>query len=487
MNPPGETPQQPPLRIPPVRQGYRSATAGAARPRRPAPRPPVRKRAAAYMAPAFAPRARVRQESLGALPPPRAARPAPAPAGDDGAAAAAAWVRYVHVSGDPYWHNAATGESRWTEPKPAPPAPAPAALAPSARRPVDGGVGGNEPAKPAAAAAADSSSSDDDSSSDDEPAKPAAKAADSSDDSSDSDSSDDDEPAKPAAAAASSSDDSSSDDDDDDAPVAKKAKTEASASASGGEEVDRTVYLKGLPWSADESSVTAWMASCGSVERVELPIGADGRASGAAFVVFSNDGEAEAGLEKNGETFPDSERWIKVLRGQHGRREWDDAGKPNDDNVTSIFIGNLSWTVEESHVRECFANCGEIQSVRFSTDRETGEFRGFGHVDFDTPDAATAAVALAGAFVDNRAIRVDYAKPKPPRESWGGGGGGGYSSPGGGRGGGRGGGKGGGRGGGRGGGKGTGGGRGRGKGGGDTLRRGSGAIATSTGKKTTFD
>jgi hypothetical protein len=176
MNPPGETPQQPPLRIPPVRQGYRSATAGAARPRRPAPRPPVRKRAAAYMAPAFAPRARVRQESLGALPPPRAARPAPAPAGDDGAAAAAAWVRYVHVSGDPYWHNAATGESRWTEPKPAPPAPAPAALAPSARRPVDGGVGGNEPAKPAAAAAADSSSSDDDSSSDDEPAKPAAKA-----------------------------------------------------------------------------------------------------------------------------------------------------------------------------------------------------------------------------------------------------------------------------------------------------------------------
>ena len=87
------------------------------------------------------------------------------------------------------------------------------------------------------------------------------------------------------------------------------------------------------------------------------------------------------------------------------------AAKPNDDNVTSIFIDNLSWTVEESHVRECFANCGEIQSVRFLTDRETGEFRGFGHVDFDTADAATAAVALAGAFVDNRAIRVDYAKP----------------------------------------------------------------------------
>ena len=120
---------------------------------------------------------------------------------------------------------------------------------------------------------------------------------------------------------------------------------------------------------------------------------------------------------------------LKSCEGRTAAANGTTPGKPNDDNVSSIFIGNLSWTVEEEHVRECFANCGEILSVRFSTDRETGEFRGFGHVDFDTPDAATAAVALAGAWVDNRQIRVDYAKPKPPRDSWGGGGGGGGYSP----------------------------------------------------------
>ena len=84
-------------------------------------------------------------------------------------------------------------------------------------------------------------------------------------------------------------------------------------------------------------------------------------------------------------------------------------------------------------------------------------------------------MALAGAWVDNRQIRVDYAKPKPPRDAWGSGGGG-YSPRG--------------RGGGRGkGGGGRGGGRGKGASprGGATLKRGSGAIATSTGKKTTFD
>ena len=49
--------QQPPLQIPPVRQGY------GRRPAHRSPPPPVRKRAAAYMAPARA-APRVRQDSL---------------------------------------------------------------------------------------------------------------------------------------------------------------------------------------------------------------------------------------------------------------------------------------------------------------------------------------------------------------------------------------------------------------------------------------
>ena len=71
--------QQPPLQIPPVRQGY------GRRPAHRSPPPPVRKRAAAYMAPALA-APRVRQDSLTTLPPPArapapaAARPAPAAA-----------------------------------------------------------------------------------------------------------------------------------------------------------------------------------------------------------------------------------------------------------------------------------------------------------------------------------------------------------------------------------------------------------------------
>lgn len=37
--------------------------------------------------------------------------------------------------------------------------------------------------------------------------------------------------------------------------------------------------------------------------------------------------------------------------------------------------------------------------VRFATDRETGEFRGFGHVDFADENGPEKAVAMAGTPV----------------------------------------------------------------------------------------
>ena len=51
---------------------------------------------------------------------------------------------------------------------------------------------------------------------------------------------------------------------------------------------------------------------------------------------------------------------------------WDQAG------CRTCFLGNLAWSVEEENVTELFSQCGTIQQVRFATDRETGDFKGFG-------------------------------------------------------------------------------------------------------------
>jgi len=72
-------------------------------------------------------------------------------------------------------------------------------------------------------------------------------------------------------------------------------------------------------------------------------------------------------------------------------------------------------------VKEVFGHCGEISNVRLATDRETGDFKGFGHIEFAETEATDKAVAMAGQDVCGRAVRVDYANERKPAFGSGGG------------------------------------------------------------------
>lgn len=54
---------------------------------------------------------------------------------------------------------------------------------------------------------------------------------------------------------------------------------------------------------------------------------------------------------------------------------------------------------------------GEVARVKLATDRETGDYRGFGHVEFTEEASADKAVAeLAGKKLCGREVRLDWAK-----------------------------------------------------------------------------
>ena len=57
-------------------------------------------------------------------------------------------------------------------------------------------------------------------------------------------------------------------------------------------------------------------------------------------------------------------------------------------------------------VGQTFRECGDIKSVRFGENQETGVFRGFGYVEFFDASCVDAAVELAGLDVMGRPIRV---------------------------------------------------------------------------------
>jgi RNA recognition motif-containing protein len=82
----------------------------------------------------------------------------------------------------------------------------------------------------------------------------------------------------------------------------------------------------------------------------------------------------------------------------------------------NIYVGNLSYTLEESELQDAFAEFGEVSSVKILMDRETGRSRGFGFVEMPNQAEGEAAVAqLNEKDVGGRALRVNEARPREER------------------------------------------------------------------------
>lgn len=94
--------------------------------------------------------------------------------------------------------------------------------------------------------------------------------------------------------------------------------------------------------------------------------------------------------------------------------------------TAKLYVGNLSFGVGDSMLRDQFTPHGTVQSASVVMDRETGQSKGFGFVEMSSSQEAQAAIqALDGVELEGRAMRVNEAKPREDRPRGGGGGGGG--------------------------------------------------------------
>lgn len=88
----------------------------------------------------------------------------------------------------------------------------------------------------------------------------------------------------------------------------------------------------------------------------------------------------------------------------------------------SVYVGNLSYEVTQDTLSAVFAEYGAVKRVQLPTNRETGQLRGFGFVEMGTEEEETAAIeALDGAEWMGRDLKVNKAKPREDRGSFGGG------------------------------------------------------------------
>lgn len=79
----------------------------------------------------------------------------------------------------------------------------------------------------------------------------------------------------------------------------------------------------------------------------------------------------------------------------------------------NLFVGNISWNVDEEWLTREFEEFGELTGVRIITDRESGRSKGFGYVEFKDPQHAKKALETKnGAELDGREIRLDFSTPR---------------------------------------------------------------------------
>jgi RNA recognition motif-containing protein len=99
-----------------------------------------------------------------------------------------------------------------------------------------------------------------------------------------------------------------------------------------------------------------------------------------------------------------------------------------------LYVGNLAYSTTEDTLRNEFGKFGNVTSALVVIDRVSGRSRGFGFVEFSTPEEGSQAInGMNGVSLDGREIVVNEARERQagggggggPRPGRGGGGGGG--------------------------------------------------------------
>lgn len=206
-----------------------------------------------------------------------------------------------------------------------------------------------------------------------------------------------------------------------------------------GEEKEATpnLFVANLSWNVDEEWLTREFEEFGELKGVRIITeGPGGRSKGFGYVEYTTAAAAAKALEAR-LGYELDRRALRVdfavprqnnnADGTPQQKSFDRAKKFGDEAkepTSTIFVANLSFDADENAVSEAFQEYGTINGVRLITDRETGQYKGYGYVEMGSIDEAKQALeGLNGYAIAGRAVRLDYASARPDRQSGGGGGG----------------------------------------------------------------
>ncbi|XP_072239669.1 RNA-binding protein 34 [Leuresthes tenuis] len=187
----------------------------------------------------------------------------------------------------------------------------------------------------------------------------------------------------------------------------------------------RTVFVGNLPISCTKKTLRSLFKDKGSIESIRFRsvVREDPTVSRKlaaikrkihpqmqslnAYVVFKDEDGVTKALERNG---------IEIEKDFHIRvdRVTDSS---SHDHKRSVFVGNLSFEINELAFRRHFEECGTVEAVRLVRDQNSGLGKGFGYVLFESADSVQLALELDSSKLEGRSIRVKRSMKKEKQKN----------------------------------------------------------------------
>ncbi|KVH96725.1 Nucleotide-binding, alpha-beta plait [Cynara cardunculus var. scolymus] len=127
--------------------------------------------------------------------------------------------------------------------------------------------------------------------------------------------------------------------------------------------------------------------------------------TGEGHVEFTTAEAAQEALRLNSELLLDQPVRLDLARERGG----DSTTTPATGSKT-LYLGNLSFSIEEDDVKDFFKDVGEIAEIRFAI--RDDKFLGYGHIEFTTAEAAQEALKLNNKVILDRHVKLDLARER---------------------------------------------------------------------------
>ena len=87
-------------------------------------------------------------------------------------------------------------------------------------------------------------------------------------------------------------------------------------------------------------------------------------------------------------------------------------------NPKKLFVGSIPFSTTEETLVNLFSEHGNVVDAALIIDRMSGRSKGIAFITFETEEEAKAAIeALNGFEIEGRALVVNVARPRVPRDN----------------------------------------------------------------------